>query len=80
MSHHLQVLIPEELEALIRKAAQRTRVSKGEGVRRAIEAALRRPSGHEPPPLQDPLTRMASLGAPTADIQEMLSELEAGRS
>ena len=79
MSHRLQVLVPEELEARIRKAAQRTRVSKGEWVRRAIETALQRPSGHGPP-LHDPLTRMASLGAPTADIQQMLSEIEVGRS
>ena len=43
MSHRLQVLIPEELDIRIRKAAQRGRISKGEWVRRAIEGALRSP-------------------------------------
>jgi hypothetical protein len=78
MSHRLQVLIPEELDARIRKAAQRSRVSKGEWVRRAIEAALHRPdwSAREPP---DPLARLSSLNAPTGDIDRMLSEIEDGR-
>ena len=40
MSHRLQVLIPESLEARLAKAAQRRRLSKGEWVRRAIEQAL----------------------------------------
>jgi hypothetical protein len=35
MNHRLQVLIPEELDVQLRKAAQRSRVSKGEWVRRA---------------------------------------------
>lgn len=78
MSHRLQVLIPKELEARIRKAAQRCRVSKGEWVRRAIEEALQRaPGAGGPGP--DPLARMAALGAPTADIEQMLAEIESGR-
>jgi len=76
MSHRLQLLIPEELELRLRKAAQRTRQSKGAWVRRAIEEALRRQAG---PKEADPLTRLASLGAPTADIDEMLTQIEAGR-
>lgn len=78
MSHRLQVLIPEELDARLRKAAQRSRLSKGEWVRRAIEAALRGPAV-ELRDVPDPLARLASLGAPTADIERMLSEIEAGR-
>ena len=74
MSKRLQVLIPDGLEARVRKAAQRTRVSKGEWVRRAIERALadRAPA--------DPLASLAALGGPTADIDQMLAEIEAGRS
>ena len=74
MSHRLQVLIPEALDAHISKAAQRQRLSKGAWVRRALERALEAPelSG-------DPLERLSSLGAPTADIAEMLSEIESGR-
>jgi hypothetical protein len=75
MSHRLQVLIPERLEARMRKAAQRNRISKGEWVRRAIERALA-DSGA----ISDPLASLAGLGAPTADIDQMLAEIEAGRS
>ncbi len=78
MSHRLQVLIPEELDARIRKAAQRGRMSKGEWVRRAIEEALHRSSG-EGRPASDPLVQLASLGAPSGDIEQMLSEIESGR-
>jgi metal-responsive CopG/Arc/MetJ family transcriptional regulator len=79
MSHRLQVLIPEELDARIEKAAQRNRTSKGAWVRQAIEAALERRSGLGPP-VVDPLARLASLNAPTADIEGMIAEIESGRS
>ena len=75
MSYRLQVLIPPELDGRLRKAAQRSRVSKGEWVRRAIEQSLR-----EHRAARDPLARLSSLGAPTADIERMLAEIEAGRS
>ena len=78
MSHRLQVLIPEELESRLRKAAQRGGVSKGEFVRRAIEGALRGSSGKRRRAV-DPLDRLASLNAPTADIDQMVREIEAGR-
>jgi len=79
MSHRLQVLIPEELDARIEKAAGRHRTSKGAWVRRAIEAALER-GGSEGPSGADPLQRLASLEAPTADIDDMIAEIESGRS
>ena len=73
-SHRLQVLIPLGLQARIAKAAQRERVSQGEWVRRAIKKALQDPGGPA-----DPLEVLSSLGAPTADIEQMLAEIEAGR-
>lgn len=73
MSYRLQVLIPEALERRIRKAAQRRRMSTGAWVRQALEAAL------EGKRDADPLDRLASLGAPTGDIHQMLAEIEAGR-
>jgi len=73
MSHRLQVLIPESLERRVRKAAQRRRTSVGALVREALERAL---SDDRAP---DPLDRLASLGAPTGDIDQMLAEIEAGR-
>jgi hypothetical protein len=75
MSHRLQVLIPERLDLRVRKAALRERVTKGEWVRRALEKALSDPAGSP-----DPLGRLASLGAPTADIDQMIAEIESGRS
>jgi hypothetical protein len=44
-------------------------------VRRAIERALaeERSAG-------DPLDRLASLEGPTADIEQMIAEIEAGRT
>ncbi len=76
-THRLQVLIPPDLDAQIEKAAVRSRVSKGEWVRRALKESLRqagKSSGG------DPLTRMAALDGPVADIDQMLAEIEAGRS
>ena len=72
------MLIPEELDARIRKAASRERISKGEWVRRAIEAVLRSGTGGDSG--SDPLARLAALEAPTGDIDQMLAEIEAGRS
>jgi hypothetical protein len=78
MSHRLQVLIPPELDAQLSKAAQRSRISKGEWVRRALRASLRSSTEAAERPL-DPLTRLESLGGPTGDIDQMLAEIEAGR-
>jgi len=70
----MQVLVPPGLDARVRKAAQRGRLSKGAWVRAAIERALA-----EDRPAVDPLARLAALGAPTGDIDQMLAEIEAGR-
>ena len=69
----LQVLIPEALDRRIRKAAQRRRLSTGAWVREALERALAEPAA------PDSLDRLAQLGAPTGDIDQMLAEIEAGR-
>lgn len=74
-SLRLQILVPPGLDARVRKAAQRQGVSKGEWVRRALEEALTKEKR-----APDPLARLSSLGAPTADIDQMLAEIEAGRS
>ena len=67
MSHRLQVLIPEELDMQLRKAALCSRVSKAEWARRALRQSV------------DPVARLASLNAPTAYIEQMLSEIVRGR-
>ena len=75
MSNRLQVLISASLDARLRKAAQRNRLSKGEWVRRAIERQL-----EDPRLPADPLVTLAALGGPTGDVEQMLAEIEAGRS
>jgi hypothetical protein len=77
MSHRLQVLIPPELDAQLRKAAQRSRLSKGEWVRRVLQESLRRPGKSQAS--SDPLARLEALGGPTGDIDRMLSEIDSGR-
>jgi hypothetical protein len=72
--HRLQVLIPEALAARVRKAAERHRLSVGEWVRRALERGLA-----EEQAAADPLAALASLEAPTSDIEQMIGEIEAGR-
>jgi hypothetical protein len=74
MSHRLQILVPEQLDSRIAKAARRKRVSMGAWVRLVVEKALVEEAEGE-----DPLVRLASLGAPTGDIDQMLTEIEAGR-
>ena len=76
MSNRLQILIPEELDGRLRKAADRSRVSMGAWVRRAIEERLERQAALLP---DDPLAALRGLDAPTADIDEMLAEIERGR-
>lgn len=74
MSTRLQVLVSEGLDARVQKAAQRSRLSKGAWVRGAIERALA-----DERTVPDPLARLASLGGPTGDIDQILAEIEAGR-
>lgn len=71
MSHRLQVLIPEDLDARLTQAAARSRISKGEFVRSALEEALAAQLSS-----RDPVSRLSRINAPTADIEQMLEEIE----
>ena len=70
----LQVLIPDS-DVRLRKAAERSQVSKGEWVRRALDRALA-----EEHAAADPVSALAALDAPTGDIEQMLAEIETGRT
>jgi len=74
MSHRLQVLIPESLQARVRKSAVRRRLSESAWVRQVIEKALANPGD-----AVDPIAKLARLSAPTGNIKQMLAEIEAGR-
>lgn len=71
MSHRLQVLIPEELDIRLSQAAARSRISKGEFVRTALESALAAQLTS-----LDPVSRLGQINAPTADIEQMLAEVD----
>jgi hypothetical protein len=75
MSRRLQLSLPERLRARIQEAAQREHISEGEWIRRAIAHAL--PAS---PAVSDALVELARLDAPTGDIDQMLAEIDAGRS
>ncbi len=77
MSNRLQILVPEKLDSRLRKAADREQVSMGEWVRRAIEERLEQRAAALP---EDPLAALRGLCAPTADIDDMLAEIERGRT
>jgi len=74
MSRRLYVLIPAELDAQISTAAERCHMSKHEWARHALEESL-----HRKGPTPDPVARLAKLNAPTANIDQMLAEIAAGR-
>jgi len=74
MSSRLQIIVPDDLEQDVRRAARRRHLSTSAWVRQAIERHLVADR-----PAIDPLDRLAALGAPTADIEQMLEEIDAGR-
>ena len=76
MSHRLQVLIPQALDMQPRKAARRNHVSNSDSVRCALRQGVASAKRSE---ASDPVARLASLNAPTADIERMLSEIVCGR-
>jgi hypothetical protein len=70
----LQVLIPPDLDAQLRKAAQPSGVSKGEWVRRVLHESLRRRGVGQAS--SDALARLESLGAPTSDIDRSAAQVD----
>lgn len=64
-------LIPAELDLALAQAAARERISKAQFVGRAIEAALAQRVTDT-----DPVATIAAINAPTADIEQMLAEID----
>jgi hypothetical protein len=79
MSKRLQVLIDEAEPKELRRIARQQHVAVAEWVRTTLRAAVLRE------PVAGPDRKLASIRAaarhayPTADIDEMLAEIEAGR-
>lgn len=78
MSKRLQILLNEDEFEEIRRCAQREQISVGEWVRRALrEARLNRPVKTPEAKLRA-LRTAARYSFPTADIDQMLAEIERG--
>ena len=78
MTKRLQVLLPDPEYREIQKIARSRRISVAQWVRQALHAAKREE------PMADVSSKLEALGAaaklefPTADIEQMLAEIEQG--
>jgi hypothetical protein len=78
MSVRLQVLLPDEELAEIRQLAEQEDLSVGEWVRRTLKDARARKSLRDPGHKLNALRKAAGCSYPTADLDQMLSEIEKG--
>jgi len=78
MSKRLQVLLPDQEMADLRRLARRERLTVGEWVRRALrEARSNRPAVEAETKLRS-VRRAVKYSFPTAEVSQMLSEIERG--
>lgn len=78
MSKRLQVLVPDREMLEIQRLARSERITVGEWVRRTLrEARLRKPAT-DPETKLKAVRRAAEFAFQTADIQQMLNEIERG--
>jgi hypothetical protein len=78
MSKRLQVLLADREMADLQVLAKREHLTVGEWVRRTLREARRRQSVNEPGPKLKAVRRAAEYSFPTADIDQMLGEIERG--
>ena len=78
MSKRLQVLLPDRDMVDIQRLAKRERVTVGEWVRRALREARADRPAVEPETKLKAVRRAAAYSFPSAEIQQMLSEIERG--
>lgn len=78
MSQRLQVLLEEEEFDEIRRIAQQHRMTVAEWVRQALRAARRDEPAVEPRRKLAVVREAAQWEYPTADIEQMLAEIESG--
>ena len=79
MSKRLQVLLEESELAEIRKLARRQRLSTAAWVRQALRAARRAEPGADAKKKLAVVRAAVAYSFPTADIDQMLREIEQGR-
>lgn len=78
MSKRLQVLIADDEMSDIQLLAQRERLTVGEWVRRTLREARAQQSVKDPAVKLAAIRRAAEYNFPTADIDQMLREIEQG--
>ncbi|HLE85852.1 MAG TPA: antitoxin [Thermoanaerobaculia bacterium] len=78
MSKRLQVLLDESELQDIRRTARRERMTVAEWVRQALRDARRQQPEREVHEKLDAVRRAAEHAFPTADIDQMLAEIERG--
>jgi hypothetical protein len=78
MSKRLQVLLPDSEMEEIQRIARREQVTVGEWVRRALRMARTRQPLNDPQVKVKAIRKAAEYSFPTADIHDMLAEIERG--
>jgi hypothetical protein len=78
MSKRLQVLLPDDEMSDIQRLARRERITVGDWVRRALREARARKPVNDPETKLKAVRRAAECAFPTADIEQMLDEIERG--
>jgi hypothetical protein len=78
MSKRLQVLLPDREMLDIQRLAKREHLTLGEWVRRALRDARASRPAIEPEAKLKAVRRAAAYSFPTADVAQMLDEIERG--
>ena len=78
MSKRLQVLVPDREMLEIQRLARSERLTVGEWVRRTLREARMRKPGVDSESKLKAVRRAAQFAFPTADIEDMLGEIERG--
>lgn len=78
MSKRLQVLLPDQEMADIRRLARRERLTVGEWVRRVLREARDQKPSNDPEAKLKAIRRGVEFSFPTADIERMNREVERG--
>jgi hypothetical protein len=78
VSKRLQVLLPDQEMTEIQRFARREKLTVGEWVRRMLRDARMRQPVNEPEAKLKAVRKAAQHSFPTADIEQMVSEIEQG--
>lgn len=78
MSKRLQVVLPDSDMLEIQRLAKGERISVGEWVRRTLREARQRKPATDAETKLKAVRRAAGYSFPTADIEQMLGEIEQG--